>query len=62
MEVYSWDIVQATILSQAEVARSPIPESFFDKKNFFSPKGLGCDLTFFEGINEHGSLRFQDIT
>jgi hypothetical protein len=56
MEVYSWDAVQATILTQAEVAHSPIPESFFDRNNFFLPKGLGCQLKFFEGMNEHGSV------
>ncbi|KAG2185363.1 hypothetical protein INT44_002154 [Umbelopsis vinacea] len=54
MEVYSWDIVQATILSQAEVAGTPIPESFFERNNFFSPEGLGCELTFFEGTSANG--------
>lgn len=61
MEVYSWDTVQATILTQAEVAHSPIPEAFFDRNNFFLPKGLGCQLRFFEGMNEHNPVSFQVI-
>lgn len=51
MEVYSWDTVQSSILNQAEVAHSPIPEAFFDRNNFFLPKGLGSQLKFFEGMN-----------
>jgi hypothetical protein len=49
MQIYPWDVVQSTILSQALAAGSPIPEQLFDRNFFFAPNTAGTKFSFFKG-------------